>query len=663
MKKTLSLFLSLVMLLSIGGTGTSVFALNTVYSVYLCNAESISLDIGPMNGDNPCFNFRENDGKAEVYSDFNERSFTNGVKWQDVNTYQILKPTDTFQANHTYKLQILLKCADGFVFNTKEGTFDVQAHLRQTTESGTSVYFYVDADTSDFDADTLMVSKTFTCPGIENIAEAKISMTAPQEGENPFYESTPANNKFYIDTTEAGNFLDNKVRWYNMTEGWSLNGESTFEAGNIYQAYVRLRPNNGYQFTDDTVVKFGTQTATIESAASGFIAAYVNYTVFDIVENVEMTIDVDFSASKIPEFFANSEEPQRYSYYDYNEDYFIQGVCYKDVTNGEYMELSGLPFFQGHEYAVTVAVKCHEAHKFTGVNLVTASINGVEAVASTISPFGKRVDGVWFFTANLGTCTKDLNECSISYPSRANYTYNGRAQHLKVNIYDNGYTLEEGKDYEVLYMGNRTNAGKVNFEILGIGNYSGSTSGSFKINAKLMSSSAKINISAKSYVYDSKVKQPTVTVYDGNKKLTKGTNYTVSYSNSKSKNVGEYSIKVTFKGNYTGSKSVTYSIVPKSTTLLKTASTGKNWISPQWKKQTTQTTGYEIMYSKSGGFKSGNKTATVSKNTQTVKKITGLSKNTKYYFKVRTYKTVKVSGRNKKIYSSWSGVKEFKTRK
>ena len=39
--------------------------------------------------------------------------------------------------------------------------------------------------------------------------------------------------------------------------------------------------------------------------------------------------------------------------------------------------------------------------------------------------------------------------------------------------------------------------------------------------------------------------------------------------------------------------------------------------------------------------------------------ITDLTKDKKYYVRVRTYKTVKVDEKNKKIYSSWSGISSF----
>jgi Fibronectin type III domain. len=69
-----------------------------------------------------------------------------------------------------------------------------------------------------------------------------------------------------------------------------------------------------------------------------------------------------------------------------------------------------------------------------------------------------------------------------------------------------------------------------------------------------------------------------------------------------------------------------------------------------WTKQATQTTGYQIQYSLSSTFASGNKTALITPNTTLSKKITGLTAKKKYYVRVRTYKTVGST----KYYSAWS---------
>ena len=62
-----------------------------------------------------------------------------------------------------------------------------------------------------------------------------------------------------------------------------------------------------------------------------------------------------------------------------------------------------------------------------------------------------------------------------------------------------------------------------------------------------------------------KVKKPSVTVKDGSTKLA-ASQYTVTYASGR-KNVGKYNVKVTLKGNYSGSKTVAFKINPKGTSL------------------------------------------------------------------------------------------------
>lgn len=61
--------------------------------------------------------------------------------------------------------------------------------------------------------------------------------------------------------------------------------------------------------------------------------------------------------------------------------------------------------------------------------------------------------------------------------------------------------------------------------------------------------------------YTGKAIKPAVTVKDGTKKLVKGKDYTVTYANNKK--VGTATITITGKGNYTGTKTITFRIVSK----------------------------------------------------------------------------------------------------
>ena len=177
----------------------------------------------------------------------------------------------------------------------------------------------------------------------------------------------------------------------------------------------------------------------------------------------------------------------------------------------------------------------------------------------------------------------------------------------------------------------------------------------------VIAKASNIKLSKTAYTYNGKVQKPSVTVKNSKgKALKNGTDYTVSYPKGM-KNVGKYTVKVTLKGNYSGSKSMTYNINPKGTGVSKVTAAKKGF-KVTWKKQATQTTGYQVQYSTSSKFKSA-KTVTVSKNKTTSKSVSKLSAKKKYYVRVRTYKTVKIGGKSVKLYSGWSKVKSVTTKK
>lgn len=157
--------------------------------------------------------------------------------------------------------------------------------------------------------------------------------------------------------------------------------------------------------------------------------------------------------------------------------------------------------------------------------------------------------------------------------------------------------------------------------------------------------SASINISAlttgkiSNQTYTGKALKPSITIKDGNKKLVSGTDYTVTYKNNTKP--GKATVTITGKGNYTGTKTVTFNIVPKKVRV--SAKTSDTDAVLSWKKS-TGAAGYEIYYSTDGGkFR---KLTTV-KGTKYSAEMTAAGT---YKFKVRPY--VRING--KKVYGKWS---------
>ena len=172
---------------------------------------------------------------------------------------------------------------------------------------------------------------------------------------------------------------------------------------------------------------------------------------------------------------------------------------------------------------------------------------------------------------------------------------------------------------------------------------------------------SSIKLKATSLTYNGKVITPKVIVKDRTgKTLVKNTDYTVSYAKGR-KYVGKYAVKITFKGKYSGTKTLYFTIKPKATSIS-SLKAGSKKFTVKWKKQATQTTGYQVQYSASSKFSKA-KTVTVGKNTTVSKKISKLSGKKKYYVRVRTYKTVKINGKSIRIYSGWSKAKTVTTKK
>ena len=164
-----------------------------------------------------------------------------------------------------------------------------------------------------------------------------------------------------------------------------------------------------------------------------------------------------------------------------------------------------------------------------------------------------------------------------------------------------------------------------------------------------------IKLSTTSYTYNGKAKKPGVTIKDSKGKTISSKYYKVTYASGR-KNVGKYKVTIKFTGNYSGTKTLYFTINPVKTSVSKLTA-AKKALTVSISKKTKQVTGYEIQYATNKKFSKA-KTTTV-KNYKTTKvTLKKLSAKKTYYVRVRTYKTVK----GKKYYSGWSTVKYKKTK-
>lgn len=138
-----------------------------------------------------------------------------------------------------------------------------------------------------------------------------------------------------------------------------------------------------------------------------------------------------------------------------------------------------------------------------------------------------------------------------------------------------------------------------------------------------------IKLAKTAYTYNGKVQKPAVTVKDskGNT-LKKDKDYTVKYE-SGCKAAGKYNITVTFKGNYSGTKKLSFTIAPKATSKV-TATASTTALALKWSK-VTGADGYKIEQYKGG------KWVAVKAVEGTSLKVSKLKSGTTYKFRVRAF--------------------------
>ncbi|MCD7840248.1 MAG: glycoside hydrolase family 25 protein [Erysipelotrichaceae bacterium] len=261
-----------------------------------------------------------------------------------------------------------------------------------------------------------------------------------------------------------------------------------------------------------------------------------------------------------------------------------------------------------------------------------------------------------------GTVTKTFTIKKATYkPTVKAYSgsYDGSSHAITLSGVKSGSTIQyrtSSKGTWTTTKPTRTNTGTttVYYQITN-DNYETIT-GNAKISiSKRNVSSLSISLSKTSYTYDGKAKKPSVTVkYNG--KAISTSNYTITYSSGRTK-VGTYKVTIKAKGNnLTGSVTKTFKINPVKTSI-KSLTKAKKAFTVKWTKKSAQVSGYQIQYSTSSKF-SSSKTKTITSYRTTSKKITGLKSKTKYYVRIRTYKTVNGT----KYYSGWSSTKTITTK-
>ena len=148
--------------------------------------------------------------------------------------------------------------------------------------------------------------------------------------------------------------------------------------------------------------------------------------------------------------------------------------------------------------------------------------------------------------------------------------YSGDSQVPDVTVKYGSLTLTQGEDYTVkLYhdgesVESAVDAGDYTMEITGQDAFQGTVQKTFKINPRTITDSMVEVVSPVEYAGSPVT--PEVTVRDGEKALTLGTDYKLDYSDNEGP--GEGKVKVTGQGNYTGEVTKSFTITAPPTAIL-----------------------------------------------------------------------------------------------
>ncbi|MCR5666504.1 MAG: fibronectin type III domain-containing protein [Eubacterium sp.] len=310
-----------------------------------------------------------------------------------------------------------------------------------------------------------------------------------------------------------------------------------------------------------------------------------------------------------------------------NEDITLSNVFTNDTGADVTIDTAGLyTLTDGQEVTVRLYKDLASQSALPDSGTKQASVN-------------KTINYSGYHTVDLGSSV--LIDAGETFAVVVTYEYNGATVYVPVEgDSTNGFTFTSEANQSYI-LGDNTwsdlsQSGYHNALIKAIGN----------------KQACAVSLSKTKYAYNGKVKTPEVKVYraDGSK-LTKGTDYTVTYPSGRKK-VGSYTVTVKGKGDYEFTRKLTFQIVPAKAKITSLKAGKKNLTVTLAKKPAKLGAAkYQVQYKKKGASKW--KSVKITTKTKVLKK---LKAGKKYKVRVRAFKKVG----SKTYYGAWSKVKTSK---
>ena len=234
---------------------------------------------------------------------------------------------------------------------------------------------------------------------------------------------------------------------------------------------------------------------------------------------------------------------------------FSFAIHAKDLKEANIADIADYEY-EGTEIRPEVVVKDGKTKLVKGTDYTVSYENNVNIGTATVVVTGKgNYAGTHKVTFKI--TERALREDMVG--AIADQTFSGKKITPNVVVTDGEKALTEGTDYTVTYKDN-VNAGTGTAVVTGKGNYKGTQEVSFRIQTKGLDSITDVSVADQ--VYSGEALTPDVVLKHDGITLKKGTDYTVSYENNV--NIGTATVVVTGKGNYHGSKELTFKIGARS---------------------------------------------------------------------------------------------------
>lgn len=231
------------------------------------------------------------------------------------------------------------------------------------------------------------------------------------------------------------------------------------------------------------------------------------------------------------------------------------------------------------------------------------------------------------------TALNDAN--TVISISEQNYVYDGTPKTPAVSVYYNGILLSENVDYSLTYS-DFVVAGTAKVTVTGINSYTGSVTKEYTIKPITFNSkNLSVTFDKTSLVYYGSAVHPVMYVSFNGQPLVQDVDYKVTYS--KNNAPGRATVKITGIGNFAGSVSKTFIILPQKVNSVSIAKNSATTATVSWGK-VDKVSGYEIL--KYDANKNSFVHAVYASADSTSYQFTKLQNSALHSYIVKAYKTI-----------------------